>query len=489
MSSKIKALLSDTAVYGVSTIVGRFLTFLLTPLYTNYLLPEELGIFVTIFSYIAFVNIAFSFGMESSFFRFFDKESEEKTKKVFSITFFTILILSSLLTLIFLLGIVPFVEFDSLGMFSSPSKIILYSSLIPFFDCFMIIPFALLRMQRKAKKFASVKILGIVVNVGANIYFVVFQRMGIEGALLSGIISSIVGVLFVLPELKNYLKPLFDWTLFKELAEFGLPTLPSGFASMMLQVADRPILLFLTNANIVAIYNVNYRLGIPMMLATTVFEYAWKPFYLTHSEDKDSPKLFSKIFTLYNLYTCLVFLVSALFIEYVIQIPGFGGKIINEQYWVGVSIIPIILFAYMLYGMYANFSAGIYITKQTKKLPLITGSAALINILCLFALSPYFSYNGAAWATVIAYATSSSIMYYYSQKAFPVPYDWKKIIILYCTSFSLYFTSKFFTTLEPTMMNIVIRVSVFPILFVLLYLLKFFSSNELLLIKKLLYRK
>jgi len=139
MSSKIKALLSDTAVYGVSTIVGRFLTFLLTPLYTNYLLPEELGIFVTIFSYIAFVNIAFSFGMESSFFRFFDKESEEKTKKVFSITFFTILILSSLLTLIFLLGIVPFVEFDSLGMFSSPSKIILYSSLIPFFDCFMII--------------------------------------------------------------------------------------------------------------------------------------------------------------------------------------------------------------------------------------------------------------------------------------------------------------------------------------------------------------
>jgi len=344
-------------------------------------------------------------------------------------------------------------------------------------------------MQRKAKKFASVKILGIVVNVGANIYFVVFQRMGIEGALLSGIISSIVGVLFVLPELKNYLKPLFDWTLFKELAEFGLPTLPSGFASMMLQVADRPILLFLTNANIVAIYNVNYRLGIPMMLATTVFEYAWKPFYLTHSEDKDSPKLFSKIFTLYNLYTCLVFLVSALFIEYVIQIPGFGGKIINEQYWVGVSIIPIILFAYMLYGMYANFSAGIYITKQTKKLPLITGSAALINILCLFALSPYFSYNGAAWATVIAYATSSSIMYYYSQKAFPVPYDWKKIIILYCTSFSLYFTSKFFTTLEPTMMNIVIRVSVFPILFVLLYLLKFFSSNELLLIKKLLYRK
>lgn len=488
MSSKIKALLSDTAVYGVSTIIGRFLTFLLTPLYTNFLLPDELGVFVAIFSYIAFVNIAFSFGMESSFFRFYDKESEEKTKKVFSITFFTIVSIASFLILLFHLTIVPFVEFTSLEVFSSANKILLFSSLIPFFDCFMIIPFALLRMQRKAKKFAGIKILGIVVNVAANIYFVVFARMGIEGALISGIISSFVGILFVLPELKRYLQPLFDWTLFKELAKFGLPTLPSGFASMMLQVADRPILLFLTNAQIVAIYNVNYRLGIPMMLATTVFEYAWKPFYLTHSEDSDAPLLFSRIFTLYNLYACLVFLLSALFIEYIIQIPINNGTIINNQYWVGVGIIPIILFGYMLYGMYANFSAGLYITKQTGKLPMITGTAALVNALGVFVLSQLYSYNGAAWATVIAYGTSSMIMYYYSQKAFAIPYEWKKVGILYVLTFLLYFASKIFTTLEPSLLNFALRIGMFPILFVLLYLCKFFRPDELLLFKKLLKR-
>jgi O-antigen/teichoic acid export membrane protein len=489
MSSKLKALLSDTAVYGVSTIIGRFLTFLLTPLYTNYLLPDELGIFVAIFSYIAFVNIAFSFGMESSFFRFYDKDSIEKTKKVFSITFFTILSIASTLILVFHIGIVPFVEFTSLQTFTSPSKILLYSSLIPFFDCIMIIPFALLRMQRKAKKFAGIKIIGIVVNVAANIYFVVFEKMGIEGALLSGIVSSLVGVLFVLPELKHYLRPLFEWTLFKELAQFGLPTLPSGFASMMLQVADRPILLFLTNAQIVAIYNVNYRLGIPMMLATTVFEYAWKPFYLTHSEDSDAPTLFSRVFTLYNLYTCIVFLLSALFIEYLIQIPIQNGTIINEQYWIGVSIIPVILFGYMLYGMYANFSAGIYIAKQTSKLPLITGSAAIVNAIGVYVLSQFYSYNGAAWATVLAYATSSAIMYYYSQKAFPIPYEWKKVALLFIFTFFLYFTSKIFTTLEPSVLNFTIRLCVFPILFVLLYISKFFRPDELLLFKKLLFRK
>lgn len=488
MSSKIKALLSDTAVYGISTIIGRFLTFLLTPLYTNYLSPNELGVFVTIFSYIAFVNIAFSFGMESSFFRFYDKDSEEKTKKVFSITFFTIVSIASFLILLFHFSVVPFVEFSSLKVFTSANKILLYSSLIPFFDCFMIIPFALLRMQRKAKKFAGIKIVGIVVNVAANIYFVVFNEMGIEGALFAGIISSFVGVLFVLPELKRYLQPLFDWTLFKELATFGLPTMPSGFASMMLQVADRPILLFLTNAQIVAIYNVNYRLGIPMMLATTVFEYAWKPFYMTHSEDNDARQLFSRVFTLYNLYACIVFLISALFIEYVIQIPINNGTIINSQYWVGVGMIPIILFGYMLYGMYANFSAGLYITKQTVKLPLITGTAAIVNALGVFFLSPLYTYNGAAWATVIAYGTSSMIMYYYSQKVFTIPYEWYKVGILYVFTFLLYFASKILTTLEPTWINIAIRIGMFPILFVLLYLCKFFRPDELLLFKKLLKR-
>lgn len=489
MSGKLKSLLSDTAVYGVSTIIGRFLTFLLTPLYTNYLLPDELGIFVAIFSYIAFVNIAFSFGMESSFFRFYDKDSVEKTKKVFSITFFTIVSIASTLILVFHFGIIPFVEFTSLQTFTSPNKILLYSSLIPLFDCLMIIPFALLRMQRKAKKFAGIKILGIIVNVAANIYFVVFARMGIEGALLSGIVSSVVGIFFVLPELKRYLQPLFDWSLFKELAKFGLPTLPSGFASMMLQVADRPILLFLTNAQIVAIYNVNYRLGIPMMLATTVFEYAWKPFYLTHSEDKEAPMLFSRVFTLYNLYTCLVFLFSALFIEYIIQIPIKNGTFINEKYWVGVSIIPVILFGYMLYGMYANFSAGIYIAKQTSKLPMITGSAAIVNAIGVYLLSQWYTYDGAAWATVLAYATSSSIMYYYSQKAFPIPYEWKKVLLLFIFTFLLYITSKILTTLEPSMLNFTIRIGVFPILFVLLYLSKFFRPDELILFKKLLKRK
>lgn len=496
MSSKIKALLSDTAVYGVSTIVGRFLTFLLTPLYTNYLSPNELGVFVAIFSYIAFVNIAFSFGMESSFFRFYDKDSVEKTKKVFSITFFTIVSIASLLIVLFNVAIVPNVHFASLDAMSTSIKyphlesqfLLFSSSLIPFFDCFMIIPFALLRMQRKAKKFAGIRIVGIIVNVVANIYFVVFERMGIQGALLSGIISSFVLILFVLPELKRYLQPLFDWTLFKELAKFGLPTLPSGFASMMLQVADRPILLFLTNAQVVAIYNVNYRLGIPMMLATTVFEYAWKPFYLTHSEDSDAPQLFSRVFTLYNLYACIVFLLSALFIEYAIQIPINNGTVINNQYWVGVGIIPIVLFAYMLYGMYANFSAGLYITKQTSKLPMITGSAAVVNIIGVYFLSQYYSYNGAAWATVLAYGTSSMIMYYYSQKAFAIPYEWYKVGLLYVLTFLLYFASKIFTTLEPTVLNFIVRIGMFPILFVLLYLCKFFRPDELLLFKKLLKR-
>jgi O-antigen/teichoic acid export membrane protein len=222
------------------------------------------------------------------------------------------------------------------------------------------------------------------------------------------------------------------------------------------------------------------------MLATTVFEYAWKPFYMTHSEDNDARQIFSRVFTLYNLYACIVFLISALFIEYVIQIPINNGTIINSQYWVGVGMIPIILFGYMLYGMYANFSAGLYITKQTVKLPLITGTAAIVNALGVFVLSPIYSYNGAAWATVLAYGTSSMIMYYYSQKAFTIPYEWYKVGVLYVFTFLLYFASKILTTLEPTWINFAVRIGMFPILFVLLYLCKFFRPDELLLFKKLL---
>jgi O-antigen/teichoic acid export membrane protein len=479
MASRITSLASDTAIYGIFTVIGRFLTFLLTPIYTNYLTQTELGDIIYIYSIIAFLNVVYSFGMESAFFRFFDKNDPKTGKKSFSHAFLSIVFVSLTFS-----GLIYF-NAGYLGSLVSDlenaEKLVRIAAFIPFLDACILIPYAYLRMMRKAKQFALTRFAIIIIAVALNFLFVVFMNIGAEGILYAQLIASFVGLIIFLKLIYNHLELKINKSQMKEMLWFGLPTVPAGLSAIILQVADRPLLKEITGSSeVLAVYGTNYRLGIPMMIFITIFEYAWKPFYLSHYTDVDAKKLFSRILTYFSTIALLIFLITSFFIEYVVTLPFIGGRFINPAYWEGLSIIPIILFAYFLNGLGVNFSAGFLIEKKTKWLPVAIASAAVVKIALNFALVPIMGYMGSAWATLIAYGTSAGILYYLSRKFYPVDYDWQKLALIIIGALLLFFSSKYLSVIIDSITAIIIiKLLLIGVFVSLVFIFKIVNINQL----------
>jgi O-antigen/teichoic acid export membrane protein len=490
MQSRIRSLASDTLIYGVFTVVGRFLTFFLTPIYSNYLTQIELGDVTIFFSIIAFLNITFALGMDSSFFRFYSKDDMAQTKKVFSTSYYTIGLMSvviSSLVFIFAENIAP-------TMSSLPNSVTLVriAAFLPLLDSFLIIPMAMLRMTGKAKRFAWSRFAMIIVAFTLNIWFVIGFHWGAEGVFWAQLISSVFGIFLFLPDLYRFLVFKFDKSLTLQMLRFGFPTMPAALSGMVLQVADRPILKYLTTSDQsqqVAIYSVNYRLAIPMMLFVSIFEYAWKPFYLSRYNDPDAKQLFSRVFTYFTLISVVLFLVIGFYIEFIVRMPFIGGNFIKSDYWSGMGIIPIILFGYYFNGVFSNFAAGFHISKKTDYLPLVVGIAAIVNIAINFLTIPIWGIYGAAWATFIAYFVSSSLLFLISRKVYPIEYNWSKILMVLLLMCVVYFPIAFFTNNMNLGLSFIIRTFGIIAFVSALFYFKFFTASEIKSIRSLFKKK
>jgi O-antigen/teichoic acid export membrane protein len=334
-------------------------------------------------------------------------------------------------------------------------------ALIPLFDALTNVPYNLLRMQRKAKRFAVLRVLNVAINVCLNIILVAYLKMGLMGIVIAGITSSFLAVLGVMPIIMQWLRVKFDAELSKEMMRFGVPTMPSAFSGMMLQVADRPIMTSIAGADMTGLYQANYRLGIPMMMLVAVFEFAYKPFYLSHHEDEDSTQLFARIFTYFMIIACAVYLLISLFIKDIVQLSFGGFSLIHESYWQGLGIIPIILAAYIWNGIATNMALGMHVSKKTVWLPIATGIAAFVNIILTFVLVPILGIYGGAWATFIAYAVSAIILWYISSRLYPIPYEWSRLLGTAIVTVMLFGIASIFET--SGWMNLFI-VSSFPVI-------------------------
>ena len=223
-----------------------------------------------------------------------------------------------------------------------------------------------------------------------------------------------------------------------------------------------------------------------MMIFVTIFEYAWKPFYLSNHQEENAKVLYSRIFTYFTLICALIFLTVSLFIPYVIKLPGIGGKyFINPEYWEGIGIIPIVLAAYFFNGVFTNISAGFLITKETKYLPMVVGFAAIVNIAANFLLIPYFGYFGAAWATFIAYFLSAILIYRISLKIYPVNYEWKKVGTIAATTLVIFVLDKISMSLFDGSVEFFIKILLTAIFLYSLKYFNFFDKDETVIIKRL----
>lgn len=465
MFDKIKALSKETLIYGTNTIIGRFLNFLFVPLYTNIFAPGEFGIIANIYAYIAILNVFFTIGLESGYFRFASTLEEGNNKENFTHPFLGIFINSLVLS-----GILFIFAGNLNTLFlvdESRIHLIRYTAVILFFDAISIVPFAYLRLQHKAVLFVSLKILNIVINVSLNFILILVLKWGIESVLISNIIASVVTFLTVCPIIYRNISVTFNKNLARELLKFSLPYIPAGISSNLVQVINRPMLFAITgDANSVGIFQANYKLGIFMMLFVSMFEFAWRPFFMQNFKLPEAKKLFSKIMTIFVIAGSFIFIILTLFIEDIVKIPLLGrGTLVGKAYWSGLVIVPVILFAYLLYGMYINLMAGIYIKKKTKYLPFITGGAALTNIVINLLLIPSLGIFGAAVSSLLSYLAMLIGIFLVSQKYYPIQYEYSRIITVFVIIGVIFFSNIYFFS-DYILMKIFLLVAFIILIFV-----------------------
>jgi O-antigen/teichoic acid export membrane protein len=444
--AQLKSLTKETLIYGFSTVVGRFLNFILVPFYVNVLATTaEYGIATSLYVYLGFLNVIYPLGLEAAYFRYASKgEHEERTdteeRKLFSTPYLFILAVAAILTLVIwfaapslLYPIFSDKKTDLAPMAGTLTTILRYGAVILLLDALTILPFAALRLQHKAKLFASIRLANILITLILNFVFILKMDMGVKGIFLANLVASASVLALLLPTITKRFTPGIDRELLRKFLPFGITNVPAYLASMIVQVVDRPIVQAMLGLGILGVYQANYRMGVAMMVLVGLFEYAWRPFFLRQAKTNDARarQLFAKVLTYFLLATSFAFLFFSFYMPHIVSTPIFGRTLLRGDYLSGLHIIPIILGAYVFQGMYTNFLAGIYIKERNKILPLVTGAGALVNVLVNLALVPYFGITGAALATLAAYIVMAGYIYYESNKVYPVPYEWKRIGLLF----------------------------------------------------------
>lgn len=453
--SSIKKLASQTAIYGLSSIVGRLLNYLLVPLYTNLFVPEQYGVVTELYAYVAFFAVLMTYGMETAFFRFSQRDDVDNDK-VYATSLISILIS----TTIFI--------FVAVASQNNIAKVLHYQNHVWYITCFIFviaidaitaIPFARLRQQNRPIRFVAVRLINIFINIGLNIFFIVLcpiwyaknpalvsafynPSVGVGYIFIANLLASIVTVILLIPQFN--IKFNFDKTLWKELFIYGLPLLFAGLAGMVNETADRVMLKYLlpTGTNVMAetgIYGACYKISIIMTIFIQTFRYAAEPFFFNHSKNKNAQQLYADVMKYFVIVCGLIFLVTLLYMDIV---KFFVGK----KYWEGLYIVPVLLFANWCLGIYYNLTIWYKLTNKTKYGAWLSAYGAAVTILFNFILIPKIGYYGAAWATLICYSSMMVISFVQGQKYYHINYDVKRILMYMVLALIFYGLSTLWST-------------------------------------------
>jgi O-antigen/teichoic acid export membrane protein len=425
MIQSLKRLTQHSAIYGLSDVVGRSLSFLLVPVYTHVLPTEAYGHVALIYAFIGLMNVLFSYGMDSAFLRFYMLE-ESRKQQTLSTGYLTMLFTSLVLAGLIIAG-APAI--DALIGSSVPlTPYIRLSGIILALDALGVIPFARLRAEGRAPLFASLKLAKVMLELAGNYWLVVRQGAGLEGILISNIAGS--GITCAALTLLTLRSLSFEWNRSRlaALLKFGIPYIPAGACVILIEMIDRFMLERMTGTEAVGVYNAARKLGVGMLIFVNVFRLAWQPFFLETSKQEDARAIFARVLTYFLLITSGVFLALSLLIDELIRMPVGGYTFFAEAYWGGTGLVPLFLLAYILYGLYVNLTVGIYLEKKTTVLPVITGLAAGVSIVANLAMIPSYGMYGAAAASVLAYTVMVAGLYIVAQRHYPIPYEYARIL-------------------------------------------------------------
>lgn len=440
--SGLSSLAKDTAIYGLSSIVGRFLNYLLVPLYTAKLSAASggYGVITNVYAYTALLLVILTYGMETTFFRFANKEGENP-QKVYSTTLTAV----GLTSLLFVAAVLAFIGpiSGAMGYSDHPSYVWVMAIAVAL-DAFQCIPFAYLRYKKRPVKFAALKLFNIVLTIALNlVFFLLLPALyagGGEGSPVSAIYSPEVGVGYVfyinlfcssalmfclLKELTGF-RYVLDRALLRRMLSYSWPILVLGIAGILNQTADKILFPYIyKNADAHAqlgIYGAASKIAMIMAMITQAFRYAYEPFVFGKSKDKDNRATYAKAMKYFVIFTLLAFLVVVGYMDIL-------RHLIGRDYWSGLKVVPIVMAAEIMMGVYFNLSFWYKLIDKTIWGAWFSGAGCMVLILVNVVFVPHYGYMACAWGGFAGYATAMLLSYFVGQKHYPIDYPVKEMTL------------------------------------------------------------
>ncbi len=440
---KIKRLAGDTVLYGLGSILPRFLNFLLVTLHTSVFSLAQYGVYTKLYSYIAVVNIIFLFGMETAYFRFSSRPGANE-KRIFNLAQTVVVSLSLICSVLLFLLSQPIANLLSV---SGNEHLVMMLIAIMFVDAIVAIPFSRLRHQRKPIKFALGKLLNIGIFIGLNFYFLKLSGLEPEVSyvFIANLIANSFYLLLFIKTLVSW-RPSYDREISPQMFSYGYPVMITGLAGMTNEMFSRITLdkwlpdnfyADIDKKSAVGIFGAHYKLATLMNLAIQAFRYAAEPFFFSQSNEKNSPQLFARVNHYFVIVCCFILLGVSINLDVLKYFLG------NPDYWRGLqTVVPILLLAYLFLGVYYNYSVWFKLTDKTYYGTMITVIGLIITIAGNFILIPIAGYVGSSIAAFLCFFTMAILCYLLGQKYYPIPYTiGKDLLYITGTTTLIYFVN------------------------------------------------
>ncbi|MFM8913588.1 MAG: polysaccharide biosynthesis C-terminal domain-containing protein [Flammeovirgaceae bacterium] len=438
--SKLKALAGQTALYGLGSMLPRFLNFLLVFLHTKSMFTTaQYGEITNLMAIVGVVNVMYMFGMETAYFRFSNQPGADP-KRIFNLAQ-TVVVGISLTVSVFCFVFVNQIA-TALDQPKHP-EFIIWLVLVMFIDALVAIPFAQLRQQKKAKQFALYKVVNVAILIGLNLYFlkVNYQpQVGIGYVFLANLIANAFFVLAFAKTLTQW-RPAWNSSISPQMIQYGYPIMLTGLAGMTNEFFSRTTLSYwlppgfygsVSNKDALGIFGACYKFAVFMNLGIQAFRYAAEPFFFSNAHDKNSPGLFAKVNHYFVVAGCIVLLGVSVNLDII-------KYFIGDKFWDGLNIVPILLLAYLFLGIYYNASVWFKLTGKTYVGTIITLAGVTITVFGNYWLIPIFGYLGSSWAALLCYFGMTVICVWLGQKYYPIPYTiGKDFSYILCTMAIVY---------------------------------------------------
>ena len=473
MTSPVKKLFGQTAVYGMSSILGRLLNYLLVPLYTAVFVdPADYGVVSELYAWVAFLIVLLTFGMETAFFRFIQKEGQRE--KTFATALVSLLFVNAVF---FIILAIFHQDIARLLLFEHHGEYILLLGGIVAIDAISSLPLAKLRAEERAVRFSIIQFSSIGINIALNLVLMLgfvdpeHPEKGIFYILLANLMASLIKPILMYKSFQ--LKASFDRALMHKMLRYSIPLAIAGFAGIINEMLDRILLkqllfdptspesLNLAEAQ-VGIYSASYKLAMLVTIFLQAYRYAAEPFFFNQMKNEHRTQVYVKVMNAFIGLVCCVFLLVSL------NIDVFKHFIQNESYWVGLKVVPILLLANVFLGIYYNQSIWYKLSGKTGYGALIAICGALLTITLNMIYIPRYGYIACAWATLIVYFIQMVLSYILGQRHYPIPYNLKKFFLYLGITLGIYFFACEFQ-FEDQVINLVYRNSLLLMLILFLF--------------------